>query len=345
MPSARRSVLTSLLAIGLTLVAVAAFAQPQPETFFKKKMGLSDAEIQQIRQGQIVTKVLPAGDTKYGVLVLGAVYVNAPVEKFAPVYKDVSRLRKLKVYLDLQTFSVGGAPVKLSDFDRVTINRKDVDDLKDCTPGDCDLQLANVESVRKQIKWGSPEQYDQANKVARQAMFELTQRYQSGGLKSFANYEDRGKPFNRFTETKAMLDNSFYLQGSTAPDVYRHIVEYPQGKVAGAEEFFYWENIDFGQGPTIRVSHNTIFPMGAGPAKPVAVNKQLYASRYIRTALMIFACVPDTQGKGFYLIEINDSRTPDFGSMKLSIVRKIATSTAEQSVKDMLALYKAEVAK
>jgi hypothetical protein len=345
MPTMPRSVLISVLAGGLSLGAVATSAQPQPETFFKKKMGLSEAEIQQIRQGQIVTKVLPSGDTKYGVLVLGAVYVNAPAEKFAAVYKDVNRLRKLKVYLDLQPFSVGGAPVKLSDFDRVTLNRKDIDELRDCAPGDCDLQLGNVEAVRKQIRWGSPEQYDQANKVARQAMFDLLQHYQSGGLKSLASYEDRGKPFNRFTETKAMLDDSFYLQGSTAPDVYRHVVEYPQNKLAGTEEFFYWENIDFGQGPTIRVSHNTIFPMGAGPAKPVAVNKQLYASRYIRTALLIFICVPDTQGKGFYLIEINDSRTPDFGSLKASIVRKVATSTAEQSVKDMLGLYKAETAK
>jgi len=345
MSTIRTRVLTSLLVVAGSLVALAASAQPQPETFFKKKMGLSDAEIQQIRQGQVVTKVLPSGDTKYGVLVLGAVYVNAPAEKFVAVYKDVSRLKQLKVYLDLQVFNVGGAPVKLADFDRVTFNRKDIDELKSCKPGDCDLQLYDIEGFRKQIKWGAPDQYDQANKIGRQRMFDLVQRYQSGGLKAFGSYEDRDKPFNRFTETKAMLDNSFYLQGSTAPEVYRHVVDYPQGKLAGAEEFFYWENIDLGQGPTIRLSHNAVFPMGAGAAKPVAVNKQLYASRYIRMALMIFACVPDTQGKGFYLIEINDSRTPDFGSLKQSIVRKVATSTAEQSVKDMLALYKAELAK
>jgi hypothetical protein len=340
-----RGVLIGGLAVGLGVAAVTASAQPEPETFFKQRMGLSDAEIRQIRQGQVVTKVRPSGDRKFGVLVLGAVYVNAPAEKFAAVYKDASRLRKLKVYLDLQTFSVGGAPVKLSDFDRVTISRKDVDALKGCAPGDCDLQLANVEAVRKQIEWGTPGQYDQVNRVARQAMFELIQHYQSVGLKGLANYEDRGKSFNRFAENKAMLDNSFYLQRNTAPEIYRHVVEYPQGKVAGAEEFFYWENIDFGQGPTIRVSHNTVFPNGAGTVKPIAVNKQLYASRYIRTAVLIFACVPDPQGKGFYLIEVNDSRMPDFGSLKLSIVRKIATSTAEQSVKDMLALYKAEVAR
>jgi hypothetical protein len=345
MSTIRSSILVGLLVMAASPVAVTASAQGQPETFFKQKMGLSDAQIQQIRQGQVVTKVMPSGDTKLGVLVLGAVYVNAPAEKFAAVYKDVSRLRKLKVYLDLQVFNVGGAPVKLADFDRVTFNRKDVDSLKDCKTGDCDLQLYDIEGLRKQIKWDSTDRYEQANKVGRQRMFELVQRYQSGGLKAFANYEDRGKPFNRYTETKAMLDSSFYLQPGTSSDIYRDVVDYPQSKLAGAEEFFYWENIDFGQGPTVRLSHNTIFPMGNGVAKPVAVNKQLWASRYIRMALMIFACVPDPQGKGFYLVEINDSRTPDFGSLKLSIVRKVATSTAEQSVKDMLALYKAELAK
>jgi hypothetical protein len=345
MSTIRSRALVSILAIAASLIAGAASAQGQPETFFKQKMGLSDAQIQQIRQGQVVTKVLPSGDTKLGVLVIGAVHVNAPAAKFAAVYRDVSKLRQLKVYLDLQVFSVGDAPVKLSDFARVTFNRKDIDELKDCKPGHCDLQLSDIAGLRKQINWDSPDRYEQANKAGRQRIFDLMQQYQSGGLKAVDSYEDRAKPFNRFNETKAMLDSSFYLQPGTAPDIYRHVVDYPQGKLAGAEEFFYWENIDFGQGPTIRISHNTIFPMGTGVARPVAVNKQLWASRYIRMALLIFACVPDPQGKGFYLIEINDSRMPDFGGLKLSIVRKVATSTAKRSVKDMLALYKAELAK
>ena len=85
-----------------------------------------------------------------------------------------------------------------------------------------------------------------------------------------------------------------------------------------------------------------MFPNGAGVVKYVVTNEQLYASRYIRIALQVFYCVPDTQnpGKsGFYLIEMNDSRMPDYGGIKLSIVRKIATEKGVQSTRDILSLY------
>jgi hypothetical protein len=61
----------------------------------------------------------------------------------------------------------------------------------------------------------------------------------------------------------------------------------------------------------------------------------------------VFYCVPDTQnpGKpGFYLIEMNDSRLPEFGGIKLGVVRKIATGKGVQSTKDILDLYNRRLA-
>ena len=90
-----------------------------------------------------------------------------------------------------------------------------------------------------------------------------------------------------------------------------------------------------------------MFPQGAGPVKFVAVNKQLYASRYMRTAIQVFYCVPDTEkpGGGFYLIEMNDSRLPDFGGIKLGIVRKVATGKAVDATRDALAMYQKMLSK
>jgi len=80
-----------------------------------------------------------------------------------------------------------------------------------------------------------------------------------------------------------------------------------------------------------------------GVVKFVAANKQLYASRYMRVALQLYYCVPDTEkpGKpGFFLIEMNDSRLPDFGGVKLGIVRKVATGKAVDATLDTLQMYK-----
>ena len=84
---------------GLFLASCAiVFAQAQPKTIFKEKIHLTDSEIQQIDQGQIVTKTVEAGDPKFGLMVFGAVYVNAPIAKFGAVVKDINKLNENKVY-------------------------------------------------------------------------------------------------------------------------------------------------------------------------------------------------------------------------------------------------------
>jgi hypothetical protein len=254
----------------------------------------------------------------------------------------VKSLLEDKVYLDVQAFNELGSPPKLSDFDRIAFSRKDIDALQKCKPNDCDLQVFDVVALQKRINWNSIDKYDEVNKFARQRLFEVVTTYISGGLKAFGSYTDRDKPFNLYENMQSMLNSSYYLPKDQSGGIYQHILEYPDGKLPGAMDFFYWENIDFGQGSTIRVNRVSMFPKGVGVIKYVVANEQLYASRYIRIALQVFYCVPDTQnpGKpGFYLIEMNDSRLPDYGGLKLGVVRKIATGKGVQSTQDILSLY------
>jgi hypothetical protein len=330
-----------VLAIGVGLVATVGRAQRQPETFFKVKIGLSDSEIQKMEQGHVVTKVLDSIDKKYGVLVFGAVYINSTIEQFVASYRDVKTLLEDKVYRDVQEFDPAGSPA-LSDFDRLSFENKDIDAIQKCKPHHCDLQVFDVRSFQKQINWNSKDKYDQANKLARQRIYEGAIKYISGGLKALGSYTDRERPFNLYENMKSMLDASYYLPQNESGGIYHHVLDYPEGKVPGAIDFFYWEDIDFGEGPTIRVNHVSMFPGGVGVAKYVVTNEQLYASRFIRIALQVFYCVPDTQilrKPGFYLIEMNDSRVPDFGGLKLSAVRKIATGKGVASTRDILNLY------
>jgi hypothetical protein len=338
---------SKVLAVGvLSLVlgfgAIVTYAQRQPETFFKNRIGLSDIDIQKMDQGQVVTKVLESNDKKYGILVFGGVYINSTVEHFAESYRDVKKLLEDKVYLDVQAFNEVGSPPKLSDFDRLALDRKDIDAMQKCKPNDCDLQVFDIIAFQKQIDWNAIDKYDQVNKLFRQRVYDGVTKYISGGLKTMGSYTDREKPFNLYQNMKSMLEGSYYLPQDKSGGIYQHVLDYPDGKVSGAMDFFYWENIDFGQGPTIRVNRVSMFPKGAGAVKYVVANEQLYASRYIRIALQMFYCVPDTQNPdkpGFYLIEMNDSRLPDYGGLKLGVVRKIATGKGVQSTQDVLHLY------
>ena len=335
----RKTLVTAVVALGVAAAVLR--GQAQPKTFFKDRIHLPDAEIQKIQQGQVITKVLESGDAKYGMLVFGAVYVNASVDRFGAVVKDFPALLQNKVYLKVQEFSTIGAPPKPADFAAITLEKKDVDELQTCKPGDCDIQIISVEDLQKRVDWKSPNRYEQVNQIVREKIYQGMVTYQKDGLKGLGSYKDRQQPMSLYAATKAMIDLSYYLPKDNSPGIYNHVTEYPQGKMAGAEDHFYWEKIDFGQEPTIRVNQVSMFPQGAGLVKFVAVNKQLYASRYMRVAVQTFYCVPDTEkpGSGFYLIEMNDSRLPDFGGIKLSVVRRIATGKAVDATRDSLQMY------
>ena len=292
--------------------------------------------------GQVVTKVLESGDKKYGILVFGGVYINTSIEQFAASYRDVKSLLEDKVHLDVQEFSENGAVPKFSDFDRLTLSHKDIDTIQNCRPHHCDFQVFDVTAFQKQINWNSRDKYEQANKLARQRVHEGATKYISGGLKALGGYTYRDKPFNLYQNMKSMLDTSYYLPEDKSRGIYQHVLDYPDAKVPGATDFFYWEDIDFGQGPTIRVNRVSMFPQGLGVAKYVITNEQLYASRHIRIALQVFYCVADTQNPdkpGFYLIEMNDSRIPDYAGLKHIAVRRIATAKGIESTRDILNLY------
>ncbi len=332
----------ALAAAVLSLTAAAARAQRQPHTFFKEQIQLGDRDIEKMDRGEVVTKILDSPD-KYGILVFGGVWVNAPVEKFAEVFRDVEKLQQEKVYLIVREFGRIGREPRLSDFDALAFDDGDIDDLGDCKPGDCEIQVMNIEKFQRLVDWKARAKYAQANRVLRRLFFEGVQLYRQGGLEALGAYRDRKKPFYLQREMKEMVDRSYYLDKNWAPAIYHHIVDYPKGKMEGAEDIFYWEKIDFGQGPVIRVNHVSLFPGGAGEAKLIAANKQLYASKYMRLALQMYYCVPDTGAparRGFYLVQMNDSRTPDFGGIKGAIVRRIAAGKAEEGTRDTTEIFK-----
>jgi hypothetical protein len=326
----------------LALLGRPLWAQQSVESILHNRVHLSDVEIAQVRQGQVVAKALDSPDKKYGILVFGAVYINAPVDKFLDTYRDTKMLLQDKVYLDVQEFSVNGVAPHASDFDRLKLDNSSIDDLKDCKPNDCDIQVFNFQTIPAQFDWKSKDRYEVINKLFRQSVQDGMTRYLSGGLKALGSYEDREHPFDVYVETKQMIDLSFYLPQEKSAGIYHRVVDYPAGRVTDGWDYFYWENIDFGQGPTIRVNHVAVFPKGAGAAKLIIANKQLYSSRYIRIALQMFYCIPDDKNPGnpgFFLVEINDSRTPDFSGLKQMIARKIAKSKGIESTQNILNLY------
>lgn len=84
---------------------------------FVSYVGLGDDQIQSIRHGKAVAKVLDSR-TPDEVFVFGAVYIDAAPESYLKLATDIDALRKLPSFLAIRKFS---EPPQLSDLDGFTL--------------------------------------------------------------------------------------------------------------------------------------------------------------------------------------------------------------------------------
>ena len=128
------------------------------------------------------------------------------------------------------------------------------------------------------------------------------------------------------------------------PDLDHYLLDYPNANFGTIESQFYWEKVNFGLKPTLRIVQAIVFrgTNPAGPAYAIAV-KQLYASHYFETALDLTVCVRDQmhpERHGFYLVTLKGSLQAGLTGLKGSIVRKVAMDKTRSSLQHALQAIK-----
>jgi hypothetical protein len=331
----------SLIAVLLCMVLVSVAQTPQePHIFFRKQIELSDDQIARIDRGQAVAKVLRSS-TPAEIFVFGAVYVKAAPEEYIKLALDLSRLGKLPSYLGVRRIST---PPNLSDLDGVALEPDDIRKLKYCRPGKCDVQLPAeaMNKIQQSVNWSRPDVAAQVNDRIRKMAFELLQQYQQGGNKALGIYRDKSRSFDVAIQFEELLERSetflIYL-----PELNRYLLDFPAptATMNGLKSMFYWERIDFGLKPTLRLNHAIAYS-SAGPRglTHVIAAKQLYASHYFQIALDLSVCVKEpgrTNREGFYLISLKASRQDGLTGLKGSILRRAIVSKTRTAQENALA--------
>jgi hypothetical protein len=342
----RKRVLTVLLLTqSLALVwGVRTDAQdtsPEPYKFFHDYIGLNDDQIRNIGQGKAVAKILDAPSADQ-VFVFGAVYINSTPESYLKFALDIDALRKLPNYLEIRKFS---NPAQLSDLEGFTLDEADIKDLKNCKPGHCEVQLPTdaMEEFQHSVNWSAPDAADQANHVAQELALKALLSYRQGGNAGLGTYRDKNHPAV-VSETFASLLSRSKALPAYLPELHRYLLEYPNANSSNIESEFYWEKVNFGLKPTLRMVQAIVFH-GKSPSEPAyaVAEKQLYASHYFETALDLTVCVKDAQHPnqpGFYLITMKGSQQAGLTGFKGSIVRKVAVDKTRASLEKALSSIK-----
>ena len=284
-----------------------------------EKASFQEADFAALQANQPVVRLAPVSD-KREIAVAGLVNIRAGADEFLRSYRD-SMLRKSNAaILEIGSFSSQPA---LADLESLTLETGDIEDLKDCAIGDCDVKLsaAMIERFRREIDWNAPDYALKVTNLFKQMLSEYVRNYRTRGEAALIQYNDKQNEIDLAAEQRALSGSSGYINSLLADS---------NTGLQLIEDAIVWSKIKFGLKPVIAVNHITIYKRNrdVGPQVLVA-SKQIYASHYFNAslALMAFVTVPGAS-QGAYLVSENRSRADGlqgpFGKIKRGVVERKA---------------------
>ncbi len=232
-----------------------------------------------------------------------------------------------------------------SDLEGFTLEPEDIKQLKNCEPGHCEVQLPTeaMDEFKQSVNWSVPDTANQVNRLGQKMALEALERYIQGGNAALGTYRDKHHPAEVAETFRSLLSRSKALP-VYLPELDRYLLDYPETGAENIQSEFYWEKVNFGLKPTLRIVQAILYrgPRSTDPAYAIAV-KQLYASHYFETALDLTVCVRDQENPerpGFYLITLKGSQQAGLTGLKGGIVRKVAVDRTRSSLERALAAIK-----
>ncbi|HEY0367106.1 MAG TPA: hypothetical protein VGC73_11580, partial [Pyrinomonadaceae bacterium] len=304
------------------LAANAALAQASMGEFqqvLREKAAFDDPDFLALQLNQPVVRLAPITD-KREVAVTGLVKINAGADEFLRSYRDSMMQKNNTAILEIGRF---GREPALADLEGLTLEAVDIDDLKECVVGDCQIKLSApmIERFRKEIDWAAPDYQLRVTKLFKEMLLAYIKDYRARGEAALIEYNDKRDSISLAAQHKALTSAAGYINSVLADR---------QSGLQLIEEALVWSKVKFGLKPVIAVNHVSIYKRNsdAGPQVLVA-SKQIYANHYFNAflALTAFVNVPGATN-GSYLVYENRSRADGlegpFGKIKRGVVEKKA---------------------
>jgi hypothetical protein len=290
-----------LVCLGLMTTASAALAQSsnsELQQILSQKAAFGAADFAALEQGRTIVKLTPITD-KREVAVCGLVTLRTSAEQFLRSYLDGMGRQNNQTVLEAGRF--GTAPA-VADLQQLTIDPAEIEDLKSCVAGDCQLKLSArmIERLRREVDWEAPYYQAQATQLLKTMLVDYVRDYLARGPAALIEYNDKRDGIRVADEQQALSSASGYLN-----DLLRDA----QPGLQLVEEAIVWSKIKFGLKPVLVFNHVRAYKVDRehGPQVLVASN-QIYANHYFTSSLALTAFV-NVPGATPYLVYENRSRT------------------------------------
>jgi hypothetical protein len=352
--SAKRRI-AFLCAFTVVLLGVSAFtAKSQTRSFelygfLQNNMYFSQEELSAMKSGEVVAKILDTTLTPE-VAIFGIARINVTKDFFLQNYGNQVPFIENSSALELGKFS---SPPTSSDLKALTLEQIDLEALKNCRPGNCEVKIStkNMEHFQKEIDWSAADHEELAAALFQQMLVEYVQAYLTGGDTALMEYDDKNYPIRLADQYNSLLKESPYLY-VYVPELHKYLDQFPRGQLSDVENFIYWLKEDIGaKHPVVSVIHIAAYKPQEYEIDLVVASKQIYASHYFEALLGLTALVNDPEGSvsEFYMLYLSrsriDSSRKDFNLLRSKIDKQIRRMLEGEmaSVKTkMEALYQAK---
>ena len=260
-------VILSLLGAAIAIGGAEPRVEPTRETlrrYLTDQIGYSDRDWRDVLAGRAVAKNLETPEA-VDVSIFGAVRVRGRASDLAEQIREIDVFERKLNIIGVGKFN---DPPRLSDLDALELLESDIRDLRNCRPGDCELQLSEKTMARfdARVDWDSADAPAQATRIYREMIFDTLRTYRVGGVDTLGTYADRIPAVPLSEEVHGLahpLDTPMPI-----PELTRFLREYPRSNLPGADDFFYWNMGEFGMKPTTRLNQVVIQPFPTRRRKP-----------------------------------------------------------------------------
>ena len=266
----------------VALVAAASIPMPasptgQPFAFLQPAIHLNADDHSRLNAGKPVVKVLPGRGRELAVV--AAVRTRAPAERLMAWMQRLPTMQQPRYVPVVERFS---SPPQIEDLERLTLDDRDLDNIRDCQPGDCGLKLSGAEIARLQqyIDGRSTWKRD-VEAEFRRTVLTRAKDYLAAGDLGLLPYDDDSTPVSADIEAAALMDR-LGLMSPRLPGVAQYLQRYPHVDHPDVvDSFLYWSRETLGFKPITSITHLTLL-RGAATGMPgaLAISKQVYANHY-----------------------------------------------------------------
>lgn len=292
-----------------------------------EKGAFNETDFATLERDQPVVRLSPVSD-KREVAVVGVVNIRDNADEFLRSYLEGMTRKNNAAILEIGRFAKEPA---LADLQNLTIEARDIEDLKECVIGDCQVKLSApmIERFRNEINWQAADYSSNAANLYKQLLLDYVRDYRTRGQAALIAYNDKRNEINLAAEQRTLDAGSSYIN---------QILAEQQSELRLIEDAIVWSKIKFGLKPVTAINHITVYrrDRGVGP-QIVVVSKQIYANHYFNASLALtaFVTVPNAS-QGAYLVYENRSRADGLEGPFSKIKRGVVEKKAVEGLKAIL---------